>query len=183
MKYMKFFLFVSCFFLLMACGTTNNGATNGGTGSDQDDPAQEEEGVKDLTGHIVSIDGNRILVTGENAHNSVSATWYTIDDNTLITLASGREPGIVLQVGMKVETWNTGIVLESFPSQASAVKIIVDDSQPLKEREAIEQALSEVDPSQPWLVATVEEEGDMYKVTLKNLLSDDEEVEIEVKVE
>jgi hypothetical protein len=189
---LKCIALISCFLLLLGCGTSNdNNSDQNGTGSDSAPPTENTEGeeaVEDLTGHIISIsdEGNiRILVTGSQANSTgVSATMYTLDESTKVKDTDGKGlEAADLKIGMKVTVWNTGIVAESFPAQSGALKVVVDAGQNGNEQAAIEKALEEVKAGDPWHVEAVEKINDShYKVTLKNLLEDSEPVEVEVQL-
>ncbi|WP_078379926.1 DUF3221 domain-containing protein [Sutcliffiella halmapala] len=190
MKTIKFWTLLSCFLLLFGCGTSNENSGNNGTGSDQIHPTEpdEEEAVEDLTGYIISInegDNLQILVTGHHAsYDGISATSYTLEDSTQIEDPDGEPLAATdLKVGLKVTVWNSGIVLDSFPAQSGAVKVVVDTTQEEHEQEAVQKALAEVEAGYPWHVEKVEETGEhQYKVTLKNLLEDSESVDVEVEL-
>ena len=177
MKWINFVSFISCFLFLVACGTGETGA-NGENG-------QHNKGVKDLTGYITKFQETSFLVTGKNPHyqSGVSATYYTVNKDTVIKTLDGEIFSFEdLEMGMKVEVWNTGIILESFPSQATAVTVIVDTTFPIDEQKAIQLALQEVDNKFPWFVKAIEKENTMYKVTLQNLFEHEEEVIVEVEI-
>lgn len=56
------------------------------------------------------------------------AYWFWVDEDTEIVDANGHPFSFAgLEVGMAVKVWNVGVILESYPAQTTAKKIIVLD--------------------------------------------------------
>ncbi len=88
-----------------------------------------------IVGEVYSLGDDAILVSdGENSENyhgkleelDGNASWLTINKETIILDEDGNALVIKdIEKGEKVEVWITGMVLESYPTQTVATKIIV----------------------------------------------------------
>ncbi|MFZ3588504.1 DUF3221 domain-containing protein [Bacillus sp. DJP31] len=135
-----------CLFLV-SCVQQNQGNTN----TDQ---------FKDISGYVMTANGDRILVTEkvsveEKAHPS--AAVYTITEDTQIVSEKGESLSKTdIKVGTLVEVWHTGIVAESFPTQATALKILVHTNEEKSNHaKAIAVAVETLDPNITWWVVSV----------------------------
>jgi len=90
----------------------------------------------DITGIITEIEpvsnetvDGRILVELEQPNNTSDKFWVTIEKNTLIYEYNGQDhytiPFNSLQNGQTVEVWFKGAVMESYPAQVKAEKVLV----------------------------------------------------------
>jgi hypothetical protein len=88
----------------------------------------------DITGKITSFDNNenRILIINEQKKNGNSdnpeAIWVSLQaDGSLVVdgskVSSGLEKSMI---GKWVKVWSNGLMLQSYPSQTSAVKVVVE---------------------------------------------------------
>jgi len=75
----------------------------------------------EMQGTVLSIENNEILVAEGGTLDNLEgqAFWFKIDAKTEID--SQEE----IEVGDLVSVWSTGFVLETYPAQASAAKIVV----------------------------------------------------------
>jgi hypothetical protein len=132
------------------------------------------EQYKDLTGHVMTIKGDRILVTEkvnmeEKAHPG--AAVYTITEDTQIVSIEGETLfKSDITVGALVEVWHTGIVAESFPTQATATKILVyTDEESVNYAKVINAAFETLDTNITWWVLSFEKQESLYEVTFSEL--------------
>jgi Immunoglobulin-like domain of bacterial spore germination. len=118
--------------LLASCGGGQRDAgsdpSNGASGGDGDgrQPVRAFEKA-----HVISKQSGKWLITeyvetGANA--SVRAISFTVSEDTELT---DREGNAVrpddIAIGSQVEVWHDGVVAESYPEQARAVKIVLLD--------------------------------------------------------
>lgn len=93
--------------------------------------AEEPKQIKSITGYINNITENGFLVIedkSEQKHRVPTAIEYGIASETEIKTQSGnRLKRSDLTVGQRVDTWTTAPVLESYPGQATASLIVVDE--------------------------------------------------------
>jgi hypothetical protein len=91
----------------------------------------EEAGI---TGKITSFDEkeNRILIINERKKNGNSddpeATWVSLQEDGILIVdgskvSSGLEKSMI---GKWAKAWSNGLMLQSYPGQTSAVKIVVE---------------------------------------------------------
>ncbi len=88
----------------------------------------------DIEGVIYDISDNRILVAqgieGDSYNNDINslvgnAIWFTLNDDSIIVTDKGKKiSSNDLRIEDKVAVWSTGYMLESYPAQATAFKII-----------------------------------------------------------
>lgn len=82
-----------------------------------------------ISGKITKIEDGRILVLDDHKKNGDTedpyAAWIKLTDDGKIVRSGGGEAVSfeTLAVGMKVKAWFTGIMLQSYPGQTSALKI------------------------------------------------------------
>ena len=144
-----------------------------------------QESVKDLTGYMMSIDGDRVLVTEkvniqEKAHPG--AAVYTITDKTEIVSAEGEKLSLQdLSVGSFVEVWHTGVVAESFPTQAEAIKVLVyTENEIINEGKAIRAAVDTLNPNQTWWIMSIQKQERLYEVHFSELSGESEPIVVMV---
>lgn len=93
------------------------------------------EAVSDITGLIYQIEGDTILVVEgiddtdipyeewfENGHNAIA---FTVTSDTILQMGSEKISFDQLQAGQKAEVWSTRVLLESYPQQGTAKKVVV----------------------------------------------------------
>ena len=99
-----------------------------------------------IKGKIVAISEREVLIAegleGEEYGGDIeklrgNAAWFTVEEETEIT---GPDEGEFfsladLEIGQTVEVWDTGFILETYPAQATALKIKLADDE---EKEAEE---------------------------------------------
>lgn len=88
-----------------------------------------------IIGEIYALSENRVLIaegvvdngyTGDLETLRGNASWITIKEETDILDPRGREMiWSELETGFRVEVWITGPILESYPTQVTASKIVV----------------------------------------------------------
>jgi hypothetical protein len=82
----------------------------------------------DISGKITEIEGERILVIDDHKKNGNSndpvAVWFTLTEDGKIVRSGEKETVAFdkLKVGMQVKAWFTGIMLDSYPGQTTALK-------------------------------------------------------------
>ncbi|WP_246942454.1 DUF3221 domain-containing protein [Bacillus pinisoli] len=133
-------------------------------------------GVKDITGYMMSVNEDVILVTEKTGQSQPHATVYKITEETAISSEDGETLSLTdLSVGMQVEVWHTGAVEESFPAQATAVKMIVKtNEEALRYAKAIQAAKELIDPNNTWWVKSINEENQLFTITFSELMGDNE---------
>lgn len=123
-------------------------------------PPEEQETMKAIdTGRLVQKDEveDRWLITqyddsGENPQ--VRAIWFKFTENTVIEDLQG-EPltRSELQVGQLVEAWSIGPIAESYPEQAEAAKLVIQDKmEEATAQKAVQVAISTSETSSFWAV-------------------------------
>lgn len=144
------------------------------------------EQSKDIKGYVMTDNGDRILVTeqvevGEKAFPQ--AAVYTLTHDTKIVSANGEKPLTQsdISVGTLVEVYHTGVVAESFPTQATAAKILVHTDEASNDfAKAISVSVNTLDPNITWWVMSVEKSGDQYEVQFSELSGETEPVVVKV---
>lgn len=137
-------------------------------------------GVKDISGFIMSANGEVVLVTEKTEESQPKAAVYTITEETTIVSEEGQSLSKEdLLVGTQVEVWHTGTVQESFPTQATATKITVQTNEEANRyAKAIGAASETLDPNNTWWVKSVVEENHLFSITFSELMGDTEIVVI-----
>ncbi|MEK8130969.1 BsuPI-related putative proteinase inhibitor [Paenibacillus filicis] len=85
--------------------------------------------VPTLSGVITRIDGERVLIVNEDKRNGDTsdpeATFISLAAEGKIRKAGSSEPLSFdqLKIGQQLHVWTTGLMLQSYPGQASALKI------------------------------------------------------------
>ncbi|MBM7660984.1 hypothetical protein JOC85_001756 [Bacillus mesophilus] len=148
----------------------------------QDSTSGTNNDVKDITGYVMSVNEQIILVTEKTEGSQPNAAVYTITEETDIVSTEGEKLSKSdLSVGTQVEVWHTGVVQESFPTQATATKILVHtDEDAQRVAKGIHAAVQTLDPNLTWWVKSVEEVDSEYHVTFSELMGDTEPVVIKV---
>ncbi len=85
-----------------------------------------------ISGEIYSILENRVLVAEDGSGKDLEgdAIWVTVEDETdILDYEENSVQFEDLRTGMKVEVWTEGVVLESYPAQGTARKIVVLEEQ------------------------------------------------------
>jgi hypothetical protein len=118
MKWLIYLLGVA--FLLTGC-TTNGGAL-------QEPPDLEGLIYDKQEKTILVVEGIEDISISEEEWQGKSAIVFSVTNKTEITLENGEKVEFdALEKGQRVKVWHTGHVLESYPAQAEARKIIVLD--------------------------------------------------------
>lgn len=87
----------------------------------------------DTTGVITSLEGARMLVKEDRkiASGEPGQVWVTLDAHSQIAVRDkgALRPGTAtdLKLDKKVEVWFAGPILESYPAQASARFVVVNN--------------------------------------------------------
>jgi hypothetical protein len=158
---------------VVGCGENTN---TGGSNNDSDPPGME--------GYVMGVEANRILVV-ESKAKDFSSTGGVEEFYSAIWFSEAPEN---MKVGQKVQVW-FDIVLESYPGQSEAKKVVVLPSERpeganLNESEAIRKALEAHDSDFMGVTAVknveYDSDKDMWEVVLKQ---ETEEFTIEVKDE
>lgn len=92
-------------------------------------------GDPDITGLIVAIEDSSVLIvagldevpTNRADWEGNRAIYFTVTDETAIRTSDGKGSFDDLAVGRKVEAWAAGAIAESYPEQATAKKIVIQE--------------------------------------------------------
>lgn len=81
-----------------------------------------------IRGEVTSVGGGRIVVEEKPAEKSGSAkASVRLAPDTVVALANGKSLGTAdLRKGQIVKVWFSGPIMESYPVQATAGKIVVE---------------------------------------------------------
>lgn len=118
----KFLLFIMFAVLLTAAGcAVVSGA--------------DEETTPEITGLIFAVDGNKILVVKGIENTDIAydewfeaghrAIYFTITGSTEIRYSGKKVSMEKLEKGQKVQVWPVGHLMESYPEQGEARKVVV----------------------------------------------------------
>jgi hypothetical protein len=148
-----------------------------------EDDAIEE--YKDITGYVMTVNRDQILVIEKvdvEEKARPNAAVYTLTEDTQIASTEGETlPKSDITVGALVEVWHTGIVAESFPTQATATKILVHtDEESVNYAQAINAASETLDTNITWWVMYIEKQEDLYQVTFSDLSGETQPVIVKV---
>jgi hypothetical protein len=122
--------------LMIACGSNGNGNANGnanGNGQTEPDLSQGEQQEVPLFEQAVIISKNEDswLITDyiEKSDGAyIDAYWLRISEKTVLQDSIGNDLSAdEIAVGSIVEAWHTGVVMESYPAQSGAAKIVLRD--------------------------------------------------------
>ncbi|OMF22530.1 hypothetical protein BK133_26185 [Paenibacillus sp. FSL H8-0548] len=126
-------LFILCIIVLLsACSSGSSGGNPPNTaGNDNPTPAQNEStpGMAIERGEIVQKEKDRWLITayidkGEESY--VDAYWFSHNDQTELLNSKGEAvPVENFKIGAQVTAWHDGKLMESYPVQTNAAKIIL----------------------------------------------------------
>jgi len=177
--------------LIAACG---GGDTNNKQGTGNKSPIQDDvQAVKAIErGEIIQSSNNSLLVTtfvDKGVDSFVDAISFRIDDQTELLSKSGEVVTLdKMTIGAQVEAWHTGIVAESYPAQATAVKIaLLDDENSVdatvNRAEAIRIALNvQTEVNGPWAVkqAKLDEGNEFWLVEIVNFQYIDQPVTVRI---
>jgi hypothetical protein len=118
--------------LMIACGSNGNGNANG-NGQTEPDLSQGEQQEVPLFEQAVLISKNEDswLITDyiEKSDGAyIDAYWLRISEKTVLQDSIGNDLSAdEIAVGSIVEAWHTGVVMESYPAQSGAAKIVLRD--------------------------------------------------------
>lgn len=177
--------------LIAACG---RGDTNNKQGTDNQPPIQNDvQAVKAIDrGEIIQSSNNSLLITtfvDKGLESYVVAISFRIDDQTELLSKSGEVVTLdKMTIGAQVEAWHTGIVAESYPGQATAVKILLLDDEnavdaTVNRAEAIRIALNaQTEVNGPWAVkqAKLDEGNEFWLVEIVNFQYIDQPVTVRI---
>jgi hypothetical protein len=83
----------------------------------------------DITGKITKIEEKRALIVDETKKNGNTddpeATWVSMNPDGKLVRGGESIRFEDLKVGQQVQAWSTGLMLQSYPGQTSAVKLEV----------------------------------------------------------
>lgn len=177
--------------LITACG---GGDTSNKQGTGDNPPIQDDmHPVKAIDrGEIIQTSNNSLLITtfvDKGADSYVDAISFQINDQT--ELLSKNEEVVTLDqltVGAQVEAWHTGVVAESYPAQATAVKIVLLDDEnsvdtTINRAEAIRIALNaQTEVNGPWAVkqAKLDEGNEFWLVEIVDFQYMDQPVTVRI---
>lgn len=180
--------------ILTACGGENS---NNKQDTDNQPPIQNDvQQVKAFDrGEIIQSSNDSLLITTyiDNGDESyVDAISFRIDDQTELLTKSGDVLTLnQLTVGAQVEAWHTGVVAESYPAQATAVKIVLlaDDNAlgiEINRAEAVRITLDvQTEVNGPWAVkqAKLDENNEFWLVEIVNFQYIDQPVTVRVNAQ
>lgn len=82
-----------------------------------------------LTGQITKMEGGRILIEAKPGIMEGDKCWLKIEPNTKIYRQVGSDLKPVkaadLAVGQQVQAWASGPVMESYPCQGGAARVVI----------------------------------------------------------
>ncbi|WP_456278410.1 DUF3221 domain-containing protein [Bacillus sp. AK128] len=138
--------------------------------------------VKDITGYVMTVTGDIILVTEKTDGSQPNAAVYTITEETTIVSSDGETLSKTdLTIGAEVTVWHTGVVQESFPTQATAAKMVVNTTEQAQTiAKAILVANDTLDSNETWWVKSVEEKENMYHITFSVLMGEEDPIMVKV---
>jgi uncharacterized lipoprotein NlpE involved in copper resistance len=144
-----------------------------GCGQGQDNGAEDNQ-VKDITGFVMNVTEGTLLVTEkvdqeEKAHPN--AAVYTVTEDTEVVTTDGENLDMTgITTGTLVEVWNDGKVAESFPTQSTAVKVLVHtDAESSEQAKAIHAALKSLNQGMMMWVKSVSKQDNGYEVHFSDL--------------
>lgn len=177
--------------LLAACGEgdSNNEQGVGNQPIIQDDV----QAVKAIDrGEIIQSSNNSLLITtyvDKGSESYVDAISFRVDDHTELLNKNGEVVTLIeMTVGSQVEAWHTGVVAESYPAQATAVKIVLLDDvnaveAAIDRAEAIRITLdAQTEVNGPWAIkqAKLDEDNNFWLVEIVNFQYIDQPVTVRV---
>lgn len=177
--------------LIAACG---GGETNNKQGTGNKSPIQDDvQVVKAIErGEIIQSSNNSLLITtfvDKDVDSYVDAISFRVDDQTELLSKSGEVVTLdKMTVGAQVEAWHTGTVAESYPAQATAVKIVLLDDEysvdaTVNRAEAIRIALNaQTEVNGPWAVkqAKLDDGNEFWLVEIVNFQYIDQPVIVRI---
>lgn len=88
----------------------------------------------DLKGKITDIDGARVLIVDRDQTVGQTgdpiATWISFTGDAEILQETGESLSFDdLAIGQRVEAWSTGMMLDSYPGQTAAVRLIIHETE------------------------------------------------------
>ncbi|KKM09702.1 hypothetical protein SY88_17305 [Clostridiales bacterium PH28_bin88] len=131
-----------------------------------------------ITGKITDIDRakKRVLVVNKNVRKGreleyPEATWISIEKDTKIR----KEQGIIsrpftfdkLEIGQRVEVWSAELMLDSYPGQTGAVKVVVVEGE--ENSEDVSGEITEVVFNTSYLIVRVNDQE--FEVTHKTVIT------------
>lgn len=142
MKTMHLCLLISMLILLVGCGPGSG--VEGMNGQGQGDGSMENtnDSEPEIVGYVVKSEGGKMLVVSSEPQD-FSATGGLEEFYNAVWVSDVQEK---VHIGEKVKVWFEGPILESYPAQATAEKVLIlPSTQPkgadLTEAQAIEKAL------------------------------------------
>ena len=192
MKIRKSFLhlmMLCAILLITACG--GDMSNQNGTGNEPSmDDVQAMKAIE--RGEIILNNNNSLLITtfidkGEDSY--IDAISFRIDEQTELLSKNGEVVSLdKMTVGSQVEAWHTGTVAESYPTQATAVKIVLLDEEnavdvTVKRAEAIRIALdAQTELNGPWAVkqAKLDESNEFWLVEIINFQYIDQPITVRI---
>ncbi|MFW6202218.1 MAG: DUF3221 domain-containing protein [Gemmatimonadota bacterium] len=114
---------------IAGCAGPSEGQPTSTAGDARPDAVIPDE-APSIEGIVTEVDDDgRILVEEDPAERSgYSKAWVSLDDDSEILHRSGADAGRAdLVPGARVSAWFTGSVRESYPVQATASVIVIED--------------------------------------------------------
>ncbi|MFC4411196.1 DUF3221 domain-containing protein [Chungangia koreensis] len=163
----RFWLLPLMVLLLAACGTSTS--TNGGASGVSDQLSISTEGKTKGEGFIIKTEDHKVLVND---------TFFTIDDKThLVSIGDGGEKQLEfedLEIGMKVDVYNSGIILTSFPAQGYAdIFVVKKDEESLNYAKAFEAFLTSENRKNIVLMGEIEFDEDFIEFNFTDMDTND----------
>ena len=127
-KFTVLFLLFFLITLILAAGCT------------AEQPAEDPEEVKPISGLIYEIEGSTFLVVSGIEDVNIPrrlwfeegkrAVYFAIDENTVVEQDGEPAGPDILERGQKANVWHEGFLAESYPEQGKAVKIVIIENTP-----------------------------------------------------
>jgi hypothetical protein len=119
--------------VLIGCGAVEPGGSAGSdpgaTPSDGAGASMPDEVWRAIAGTITRVEDRVLVEEQPGQENAGSKIWFSLSDATEIVVQDGDQQRPAskddLAVGQQVEVWASGPILESYPGQGGAARIVI----------------------------------------------------------
>ncbi|MCT1403738.1 YobA family protein [Paenibacillus sp. Dod16] len=125
-------IIITCLIIICSAGCGNIEQTSNPENNSKVIEGDEVKVTPDISGYIVDISDNRILVVGGEI---VEEDLNKLSINEILTKASPDATWLIIpegqklddySVGNQVDVWTTGKIDTSYPAQGKATKIVIE---------------------------------------------------------
>lgn len=125
-------IIITCLIIIFSAGCGNIEQTSNPENNSKVMEGDEVKVTPDISGYIVDISDNRILVVGGEI---VEEDLNKLSINEILTKASPDATWLIIpegqklddySVGNQVDVWTTGKIDTSYPAQGKATKIVIE---------------------------------------------------------